>query len=191
MPELNLTFSLLTPERFADFERLFGPRGACAGCWCMFWKLVASEYNLLLGDGTHAMMKARVDAGEIPGLLAYAGDIPVGWVALEPRADYPRLARSRVLKPLDEAEVWSITCFFTAKSYRRQGVTVALLNAAVDYVASRGGKIVEGYPVEPKDGNAPAAFVFTGLPGAFQKAGFTEVARYAPTRPIFRYYLGQ
>jgi GNAT superfamily N-acetyltransferase len=191
MPELSLTFFPLTPERFADFEYLFGPRGACAGCWCMFWKLGASEYNLLLGDGTHAMMKARIDAGEIPGLLAYAGDAPVGWVAIEPRADYPRLGRSRVLKPLDEAEVWSITCFFTAKSYRRKGVTVALLNAAVDYVASRGGKIVEGYPVEPKDGNAPAAFVFTGLPEAFQKAGFTEVARHSPTRPIFRYYIAQ
>jgi GNAT superfamily N-acetyltransferase len=186
MPELNLTIFPLTPERFADFEQLFGPRGACAGCWCMFWKLEAAEFKLLCGDGTHAMLKARVDVGEIPGLLAYAGETPVGWVAVEPRADFPRLARSRVLKPVDEAEVWSITCFFTAKSHRRQGVTAALLNAAVEYVTSRGGKIVEGYPVEPKDGNAPAAFVFTGLPGAFRKAGFIEVGRNSPTRPIFR-----
>jgi GNAT superfamily N-acetyltransferase len=191
MTELNLTFAPLTPEHFPAFERLFGPRGACAGCWCMFWKMASAEYNLLRGDGTHNLMKARVDAGEIPGLLAYDGDTAVGWVAVEPRADFPRLGRSRVLKPVDEAEVWSVTCFFTEKSYRRKGVTVALLKAAVDYVAARGGKIVEGYPVEPKDkGTAPAAFVFTGLPGAFQKAGFVEVARHSPTRPIFRYQIG-
>jgi GNAT superfamily N-acetyltransferase len=187
MSELNLTIFPLTPERFTDFEYLFGPRGACAGCWCMFWKMESAEYNLLRGDGTHAMIKARVDAGEIPGLLAYDGEIPVGWVAVEPRVDYPRLAHSRVLKPFDEAEVWSVTCFFTARAYRRKGVTVALLRAAVEFVAAKGGKVVEGYPVEPKGENAPAPFVFTGLPAAFQKVGFTEVARHSPTRPIFRY----
>ncbi len=182
-----ITFELLSPERFGDFEKLFGPRGACAGCWCMFWKLPGKDYHHLVGDGTHQMQKSLVDQGVVPGILAYDADQPVGWIAVEPRSEYPRLARSRVLKPVDDQQVWSVSCFFTARSHRRQGVTVELLREAIRYVSSQGGKIIEGYPVEPKGPKAPDVFVFTGLPGAFLKAGFTEVARISPTRPIFRY----
>ncbi|MCX6064674.1 MAG: GNAT family N-acetyltransferase [Chloroflexi bacterium] len=184
-----LTFFPLTPERFGDFERLFGPRGACGGCWCMFWKITGKDYHLLTGDGTYQMQKSIVEQGVVPGILAFDGETPVGWIAVEPRREFPRLARSRVLKPVDAAEVWSVTCFFTAKSHRRKGVTVQLLQEAVRYVASKGGKIVEGYPVEPKGEKAPDPFVFTGLPGAFLKVGFVEVARFSPTRPIFRYII--
>jgi GNAT superfamily N-acetyltransferase len=183
------TFHPLTPDRFSDFERLFGPRGACGGCWCMFWKLPAADFKHLAGDGTRQMQKSLIEQGVVPGILAYDGDKPVGWIAVEPRSEYPRLARSRVLKPVDEAEVWSVTCFFTARSYRRKGVTVELLREAIRFVASHGGKIVEGYPVEPKGNNVLAPFVYTGLPGAFLKAGFKEVARYSPVRPIFRYLI--
>jgi GNAT superfamily N-acetyltransferase len=112
----------------------------------------------------------------------------VGWVAVEPRSAYPKLAHSRVLKPVDDEPVWSITCFFVAKKSRRQGITVELLKAAVEYVRKQGGRIVEGYPVETTK-NMPAAFVYTGTASAFQQAGFTEVARRAPTRPIFRYII--
>jgi GNAT superfamily N-acetyltransferase len=111
--------------------------------------------------------------------------LPVGWRAV-PR--YERLAHSRVLKPVDGQEVWSVPCFFVAKKFRRQGINVELLKAAVAHVKSRGGKIVEGYPV---DGNTdyPPPFAFTGTASAFVQAGFTEVARNSPTRPIFRYVI--
>ena len=155
----------------------------------MFWKLPHRDFELLAGTGTHQMQKSLVEQGLEPGILAYDGDIPVGWVALEPRSEYPRLARSRVLKPVDQADVWSVTCFFTARAYRRRGVTVELLKEALKFAASKGAKIVEGYPVEPHGNSAPAVFVYTGLPGAFLKAGFSEVARFSPTRPIFRYYI--
>ena len=155
----------------------------------MFWKLPGKDYHILTGDGTHQMQKSLVEQGVTPGILAFDDGVPVGWIAVEPRSEYPRLARSRVLKPVDDAEVWSVTCFFTARSHRRKGVTVELLREAIKYVASKGGKIVEGYPVEAKDRNAPAPFVYTGLPGAFLKAGFVEVARFSPTRPIFRYFI--
>jgi GNAT superfamily N-acetyltransferase len=186
---MMLTFAILTPDRFADFENLFGARGACGGCWCMFWKLPNKDYQLLTGDGTHQMQKSLVEQGVTPGILAFEDGVPVGWIAVEPRSEYPRLARSRVLKPVDQAEVWSVTCFFTARSHRRKGVTVELLQQAIKFVDSKGGKIVEGYPVEAKDRNAPAPFVYTGLPGAFLKAGFVEVARFSATRPIFRYFI--
>ncbi|MEI7846097.1 MAG: GNAT family N-acetyltransferase [Chloroflexota bacterium] len=155
----------------------------------MFWKITGKDYHLVTGDGTHQMQKSQVEQGVIPGILAYDDGVPVGWIAVEPRNEYPRLARSRVLKPVDDAEVWSVTCFFTARSHRRKGITVELLREAIKYVSSRGGKIIEGYPVAPKGDNAPDVFVFTGLPGAFLKAGFTEVARFSPTRPIFRYVI--
>ena len=113
----------------------------------------------------------------------------IGWIAVEPRSVYPKLAHSRILKPVDDADVWSVTCFFVVKQARRQGLTVKLLKAAVDYVKGRGGKIVEGYPVDAKK-DMPAPFVYTGTAAAFRKAGFIEVARRSETRPIMRYSIG-
>jgi GNAT superfamily N-acetyltransferase len=191
MPEqLRLTYRALTPSRWADFEGLFGPRGACAGCWCMFWKLPNKEFQALAYDGNKAAQKAIVESGHVPGLLAYSGRDAVGWIAIEPRTEYPRLARSRVMGPVDEEPVWSITCFFTRKDYRGRGVTVGLLKAAIEYVRKRGGRILEGYPIESNSGRQPPAFVYTGLASAFREVGFTEAVRRSETRPIFRYVIG-
>ncbi|MBI2956279.1 MAG: GNAT family N-acetyltransferase, partial [Acidobacteria bacterium] len=111
---------------------------------------------------------------------------PVGWVALAPRPSYPVLGRSRVLQPVDEKPVWSITCFFVAKGYRGRGVATELLKAAVRYAKRRGARLVEGYPFEPRRGRLPDPFVWTGLPSMFLEARFHEVARRSPTRPIMR-----
>ena len=183
---LDLTFHPITQNLWRDFEILFGPRGACGGCWCMFWKLRGKAFEEASGEPARQMQKSIVDSGIVPGLLAYADDQPIGWIAVEPRSQYPRLAHSRVLQPVDEQEVWSVPCFFVDRKFRGQGVTVSLLKAAVEYVRSKGGRIVEGYPVEPR-GQIPDVFAYTGTSSAFQKAGFKEVARNSPTRPIFRY----
>ena len=176
----------LTPERWGDFESLFGAKGACAGCWCTWWRLPKKEFDAGRGAKNRRFTEASVERGEAPGLLAYAGEEAVGWVALAPREEYPRLARSKVLAPVDEKPVWSVTCFFVAKAWRRKGVTVALLEGAKAFAASKGARLLEGYPVEAKGGRMPDAFAYTGLPGAFEKAGFQEVARRSPTRPIVR-----
>ncbi len=181
----------LTPERWPDFVDLFGPRGACGGCWCMFWKLSFSEFQALAHAGTKAAQHAIVRSGAVPGLLAYDRDRAVGWIAVEPRDRYPRLARSRILKPVDDRPVWSITCFFVRKDYRRQGLTVALLKAALKHVRQHGGRIVEGYPVDAGGEEMPSVFVYTGLASAFQQAGFKEVRRNSKKRPIFRYAIGE
>ena len=185
----SLSFHPLTSSRFADFERLFGPRGACGGCWCMFWKLRGKTFDENTGEPARQMQKSIVDSDIVPGLLAYQGGEPVGWVAVEPRSVYPRLAYSHILMPVDDAEVWSVTCFFVAKQARRQGLTVELLNAAVDYVKDQGGKIVEGYPVDAKK-DMPPVFIYHGTAAAFIKAGFVEVARRSETRPIMRFFIG-
>ena len=103
-----------------------------------------------------------------------------------PRADYQALGRSRVLKPVDDAPVWSISCLFVLRRYRRQGVSVRLLRAAAEFAARRGAQMVEGYPVEPTTERVPDPFVWTGLSSAFRRAGFREVARRSRTRPIMR-----
>jgi len=187
----RLTFAPLTPERWPDLERLFGPRGACGGCWCMTWRLRRAEFNRGKGDGNRAAFRAVVNGPTPPGVLAFAGDEPVGWCAVAPRAAYPSLTRSRVLAPVDDEAVWSITCLFVARPYRKMGVSVRLLRAAVQFARAQGARVVEGYPVEPYSASMPAVFAWTGLLSAFEKAGFTEVLRRSKTRPIMRLECGR
>lgn len=184
--ELDLSFHPLTQKLWRDFELLFGENGACGGCWCMHWKLRGKAFSENKGEGNRQIQKSVVDAKTVPGLLAYSEGYPIGWVAVEPRSQYPRLAHSRVLAPIDNREVWSITCLFVEKKHRRKGVAVALLQAAVDHAREKGAKIVEGYPIETK-GEAPPVFIFTGTSSAFKQAGFVEAARNSPTRPIYRF----
>jgi GNAT superfamily N-acetyltransferase len=134
-------------------------------------------------------LKRIVDKGEVPGILAYAGKEPIGWCAVAPREAFSSLERSRILKRVDDKPVWSVVCFFIAKPYRNKGITVALLKAAVEYVKKQGGRIVEGYPVEPKTDKFPDVFAYTGFASAFLQAGFKEVMRRSKTRPIMRYYI--
>jgi len=134
-------------------------------------------------------MKAIVESGEVPGILAYVGGKAVAWCSVAPRENFPVLGRSRILKPIDDTPVWSIVCFFVEKSHRGCGVSVRLIRAATEYAKQQGGKVLEGYPVEPKKDRMPAVFAFTGLASAFLKAGFVECLRRSDTRPIMRFYI--
>ena len=185
----NLEFYPLTSERWADFEDLFGQHGAFGGCWCMWWRLKQSEFERQKGEGNKQELRSLVEAGHIPGILAYAQGRAVGWCSVAPRQYFPRLDRSRLLKPVDEQPVWSIVCFYVEKHRRNQGMTVQLLQAAVAFVREQGGKIVEGYPLEPKSGQLPAPFAYMGLAAAYKKAGFVECLRRSETRPIMRYHI--
>lgn len=156
----------------------------------MWWRLKRSEFDRRKGRGNKRAMKRVVGSGVVPGILGYAGRVPIAWCAVAPRESYPTLERSRILKRIDDRPVWSVVCFFVEKGHRRKGVTVRLLRAAVDYVKRQGGRVVEGYPVEPKKEDMPDLFAWTGLASAFRKAGFVECARRSPTRPIMRFYIG-
>jgi GNAT superfamily N-acetyltransferase len=186
-----LKFHKLTPERWADLEALFGQRGACGGCWCMWWRLKRSEFQSRKGAKNKRAFKAIVESGEAPGILAYDGDLPVGWCALGPRERYPVLERSRTLGRIDGQAVWSVTCFFVAKPFRRKGISVRLLKAAAEFARASGAGIIEGYPVDPRTASSPDPFVWTGLASAFRSAGFKEVARRSATRPLMRLGLGK
>ncbi len=178
----------VTLEEWDDLEALFGEKGACGGCWCMWWRLKRSEWEKGKGEGNRMALRSIVESGEVPGLLAYIGDEPVAWCSVGPRDAFPVLERSRVLARVDDEPVWSVVCFFVAKDHRRKGITAHLLEAVKEYARAKGATIVEGYPFEPEK-DQPPAFVWTGLASAFRKAGFVEVMRRSRTRPIMRFRL--
>jgi GNAT superfamily N-acetyltransferase len=182
----TLAFRPLTAARWPDVEKLFGERGACGGCWCMYWRETRAQFEQRKGAGNRRAFRELVRGGAQPGVLAYSDGEPVGWCALGPRAQYVKLANSRVLAPVDEQPVWSVVCFFIAREWRNRGLSAKLLRAAADFARRRGAKILEGYPVEARKGRMPDAFAWTGLPGSFLRAGFREVARRSPTRPVMR-----
>jgi len=155
----------------------------------MWWRLKRSEFEKYKGEGNKKLMQTIVLSGEVPGILAYYKGEPVAWCSVAPRENFPVLNRSRILKKIDDTSVWSIVCLFIAKEYRNKGFSIQLLQTAVEYVKKQGGKVVEGYPVEPKKIPMAAAFVWTGLASAFKKAGFMECARRSDTRPIMRFYI--
>ena len=179
-------FQPLTYERWKDVETLFGEKGACAGCWCMYWRQTSKEFNQKKGEGNRVALKRLVKGKTQTGIIAYDNKTPVGWVAFAPREEYKRLETSRVLKVVDDKPVWSVVCFFINKNYRRKGLTVELLKEAGKHAKKNGARIIEGYPVDPKTKDYAPVFAYTGLASAFKKAGFTEVTRRSETRPIMR-----
>ncbi|MCU0231175.1 MAG: GNAT family N-acetyltransferase [Acidobacteria bacterium] len=187
----RLSFEPLTAETWPDLVELFGERGACGGCWCMYWRLPRAQFERQKGAGNRRALQRLVAAGRPLGVIAYDGPEPVGWCAVAPRADFPGLGRSRLLAPVDDEPVWSAPCLFVAREHRRRGVSAALLDAAARFAAAQGAQVLEGYPVDGGGAEQPAAFVWTGTPGAFARAGFAEVARRSPRRPIVRRAVAQ
>ena len=188
---MRMTVKPVTPARWPDVERVFAARGCSVArqCWCMFYRRSGAPPPLRKGrrraDANRADLKALVDAGSEPGLLAYLGEEPVGWVSLAPREEFAKLERSPVMKPVDDRPTWSIVCFVVPSEYRGQGVARALLRGAVAYARKRGARLVEAYPVD-KARRSPDDAMWFGAKSMYDRAGFTEVARRKPTRPIVR-----
>ena len=176
----------VTRRRWSDLLELFGPNGAYSGCWCMWWRQTSADYDRDHGEPNRRGLKRLVDGGRVPGLLAYVDGEPVGWVSVAPREQFGRLERSPVLKRVDDRPVWSVVCFYIHRSHRRRGVGAALLEAAVAQAARRGARIVEGYPVDTQGRKAVSASIYTGVASMFEDAGFREVERRTPNRPIMR-----
>ncbi|HUL45136.1 MAG TPA: GNAT family N-acetyltransferase, partial [Bacteroidota bacterium] len=171
---MKLTYHPLEPKRWRDFETLFGERGACGGCWCMSWRISRKEFEAQKGSGNKRAMHRLVKNREQTGILVYADGRPMGWCAVAPRESFTRLEHSRVLKPIDNKQVWSIVCFFLAREYRRKGYSSDILKGVAAHCKKYGAKILEAYPVIPYSTNMPAAFAWTGFLSAFLRAGFVR-----------------
>jgi GNAT superfamily N-acetyltransferase len=181
----------LTPARWPDLEALFAARGCSVarGCWCMYYR-ISGKYALTRpSDGQRRSAKealrALAPADPPAGLLGYRGRTPVGWISLGPREDFAKLAKSPVMKPVDDQRVWSIVCFVVPSEYRGQGVAAELLEGAIAYARKRGVTLLESYPVDKAQPSAADAPWF-GSQRMFDQAGFGEVARRRPDRPIMR-----
>ncbi len=179
-----ITIEPVTPDRWGDLERFFGPSGAYSGCWCTWFRLSAKAWEEAGNDGRRALMEEVVASGTVPGLLAYDDGTPVGWVAIAPRDEYPRLNRSPHTKPVDDVPVWSVTCFWIARTHRRRGVATALLDAAVELARTNRAVAVEGYPYDPATRSVSAADAFMGPMQLFARAGFDELARRAASSRV-------
>jgi GNAT superfamily N-acetyltransferase len=172
-------------ENFSDLEDLFGPNGAWSGCWCMWNRQTNTEFQEQNYEPNREALQANLAGGHEFGVIAYEGDIAVGWAALGPRSEYSRLDRSPVTKPIDDAEVWSVTCFVVRKGRRGRGVATALLIGAEERARRLGAAVLEGYPVAP-EGELGDTDAWHGLESMFVNAGFREAARRKPRRPIYR-----
>jgi ribosomal protein S18 acetylase RimI-like enzyme len=187
----KLSVRPLTPERWPDLEVIFNARGCSVAraCWCMYYRRsgagAQSAAHMARARANKAELKALVDAGRPPGLIGYRGKRPVGWVSLGPREDYARLARSPVMKPVDDRPVWSVICFVVPPQYRGQGVAQALLDGAIEYARRRGARLIEAYPVD-RPGRSHDDSMWFGAKSMYDKAGFSEVARRKPQRPVMR-----
>jgi GNAT superfamily N-acetyltransferase len=155
----------------------------------MWWRSTRKEFEQRGNEGNKAVMKAIVDSGQPTGILAYQGDVPVGWCSIAPRETYGSVERSHILRRIDDQPVWSLVCMFVARANRNHGVAEALVRAAIDHVDKNGGKIVEAYPTIPKQEKLPPISSFMGVPQLFQRVGFEEVARPSKSRMIMRYLI--
>ena len=188
----------VTTDRWSDLVRVFGRRGEDPSwCWCrLFLRSAADESPASKPglDNRDALRREITHARVPPGLLAYVEDQPVGWTRVGPRSDFPRVTGSRALAKVltEDPGVWWVTCFAVDSRHRRSGVGSALLKAAVEFARERGATAIEGHPVDVaalKAARVAGSAVFTGTVAMFSAAGFTEVARSYPTRPVMRLLL--
>ncbi|WP_127793206.1 GNAT family N-acetyltransferase [Agromyces sp. LHK192] len=179
---------------FGDVERVFGTRGDPASCWCQWYKIPGADWRGVGKDALRDRLEAQIaESGPGPGLLAYEGDEPVGWAAVEPRPRLPRLRTRRIVKSgttqpdLDDESVWAVTCFVVPREHRGRGVATELARAAVDAARAGGATVVEAYAVDPTTGaKKSAAELFPGTVSMYAAAGFAEVARPTASRVVMQ-----
>ncbi len=183
---MTWTIRPVTPELWPALESLFNTTGPVGRCWCMHWRL-GNDYRYQPPEENKADLRTLVEKGPPPGLLAFDGDLAVGWCQLTPRNALGWLMRSKPLDPPHDRPVWAISCFYIRKGYRRQGVMTALIEAAIEQTRAAGVSILEAYPL---DASLSPSTSFTGYLSTFLRAGFVEVRRHTPSLVIMRYELG-
>jgi GNAT superfamily N-acetyltransferase len=173
-PSIQWQTHPVTADRFEDFADVVNPNRREAHCWSLSHRLRAKDIEELGGGSREAAMHRLCERENPPGVLIYRDGEPVGWCSIGPRAEIPRLAASKLIRPVDEVPVWSIVCVVVRSGHRKQGVTAHLLEGAVAYAASRGAPAVEAHPVDPV-GRMDTTMAFVGTRAMFERAGFRVV----------------
>lgn len=195
MASESMVVAPVSAETWPALRELFGERGDPATCWCQWFKLSGSEYRAAGREEVEERLHRQVEGLPSPGVLAWLGDEPVGWSAVEPYTAYPGLARSPITKRQGDDSLdglWAVTCFVVRRDHRGQGVARALLAGAVAHAAEQGAAVVEGYPVDPEvRPSLSAAERYHGTVSLFTSAGFAVIRRPSATRAIMRLELAR
>ncbi|WP_350346934.1 GNAT family N-acetyltransferase [Agromyces sp. G08B096] len=182
---------------FTDVEQVFGTKGDAAHCWCQWFMIEARDWRAVGDEGLRQRLEGQLaEPGPGRGLLAYDGDEPVGWCAVEPRRDLPRLRRSRAVvsgtthPDFDDETVWAVSCFVIPRAHRGRGIGRALARAAIGFAREHGATTLEAYAVDPSARSKPSAEeLFHGTVSMFADAGFAEVARTTTSRVVMEHRL--
>jgi GNAT superfamily N-acetyltransferase len=194
MDETGLKVVPLTPEHWSDLEDLFGPKGPCYGCWCNHFRMPQKQRMPLLGEGARLLFEERVRKGPPPGVLAFEGDVPVGWLQVGPRAHIPEWNNPRRAStpladaPAEDEHNWAASCFFVRKGFRGKGVTADLLDGAISFARDSGARLLEAAPMDHEFKRSSEG-LYVGAERVFLRAGFSEVARQKEGRPLMRLVL--
>ena len=186
----TITIEPAKSDRFDDVEHTFDNGGDGRSCQCQWWTLTSTEFSNTPREKLQSLLRDEIAAGPPPGLIAYVDGDAAGWVRIGPRTRQVRLAKTRLIsgsteEPLDDETVWAVSCFVIRKEYRGAGLSAQLLDAAVSFARERGARVIEGYPVDPDVGKKKASNeLFHGVISTFRDAGFREVARPKPDRPV-------
>jgi ribosomal protein S18 acetylase RimI-like enzyme len=185
-----------TDVPWSDVEQTMTGGGDGATCWCQWFMVTRKEFDACSRDELAAMLRSELKSADAsPGLVAYVDDSPAAWARVGPRPSQPALGRSRIVKgsgePIDDADVWAITCFVVRREHRGQGLAKQLAAAALDHAAAHGARVVEAYPVDTEQRETSNNELFHGSVKLFRDAGFREVARPTDARVVMARVLGR
>jgi len=161
---------------FDDVATLVGPRKPTSNvCFCLSYRIGSKENVALKGPARAERVRELCHQDPPPGVIAYLDDEPVGWAALHPRSE-TSFARNRLIPHVDDLDVWSLWCLRVRPGYRKQGVSHALIEGAVEYARKRGAPAVEAYPVDNDGKKVNLTMAYVGTRGLFESLGFTKAA---------------
>ncbi len=176
----------LTLSNWTDLEELFGQKGACGGCWCMNYRLEKSDFEAGKGEQNRNRLFEKVKE-EIPtGLIAYEAGIPIGWISVAPRTEFPRMLKSRIMQTDCKGNSWCITCLFVKPAYRGRKVSDWLVQAAGEFAFEHGADCVEAFPSFTGEKKLPPPFVWKGLPGMYIRNGFEVIRKPSASQWVVR-----
>jgi GNAT superfamily N-acetyltransferase len=177
-----------TADRWEDAVAVMGTRGDPASCWCQFFRLRNADYRLTSVADRRDELREQAGQAPPPGVIGYDEDgTPAAWCGIAPRAAYPRLATSLVSKATQDTDgLWSVVCFVVRVGLRRKGLSSAVLDGALELARRHGARAVEAYPIDLAVRTPSSSELYHGAFHVFQRAGFTEVARPKPDRPVVR-----
>ncbi|MBN3825855.1 GNAT family N-acetyltransferase [Burkholderia sp. Ac-20384] len=182
---MDISVEALTPDRWPDIEALLSEGAVTRRCWCTYWR-IGPRYRQQEPSANKSDLKRVVAAGPPPGILAYVEDQPVGWCQVGSRELLPYMEHAWRLRSPDNLAVWTISCFYIRKDFRRRGISSRLINAAIDLAKRSGAHAIEAYPIDRSTSPSSSS---TGFVTTFERFGFLHMPSPSRERPIMRLYL--